>query len=51
MVKWKLTVIYTDGTRETGTYDTEDQAQEHMEGFKQAFGDQIDFIYISKVFI
>ena len=48
-MRYQLLWIWYDGDRDSSLYDSYEEAQEIMEGFKKAFGDQISFICINKV--
>lgn len=45
---YKLTIIFTDGSKEIGFYETEDQAKEFENGFYMVFGGQISYTYIER---
>lgn len=49
MEKYELIIIWATGERATHLYDTYADALEIENGFKMAFGYQIDFICINEV--
>lgn len=46
--KYTLIVIWQDDYKEEYDYNSYDDAAEHMEGFKKAFGDQISWAGIQR---
>ena len=46
--KYTLIVIWDDNFKEEYDYQTYEDAQKHMEGFKKAFGNQISWCGIKE---
>jgi LAS superfamily LD-carboxypeptidase LdcB len=49
MSKYELVIIWETGERETATYNTREEAEEHENGYFMAFGNQISFMCVNQV--